>query len=388
MDRQIVHMDLDAFYVSCTLLKMPELAGKPLIIGGTSNRGVVTSASYEARKYGIQAAMPTRVALQRCPNAMVIKGDFDLFTRYSNMVNDIISERAPVHERASIDEFYLDMSGMDRFFGSLQFTNELVHRVQKETGLLMSFGLSVNKTIAKMCTNFAKPHGRLHILHNEVQPFIDPQSIKNLPSLGNVTYKLLRRIRIKIIQTLRQVPADSMQELLGKNGLRLWEKANGIDKTPIIPYTNKKSISTEKTFDKDTQDLKELKALLLAMVEKVAFQLREANLMCSIITIRIRYTNRDTETMQKKMAFTSNDEVMIPYAYELFEKLYQRRMLLRLVGVKLSGMVRGNHQIDLFQDNIKMIRLYQAIDRMKHRFKNPGLIRRATGFSMFDHETV
>ncbi len=388
MDRQIVHMDLDAFYVSCTLLKMPELAGKPLIIGGTSNRGVVTSASYEARKYGIQAAMPTRVALQRCPNAMVIKGDFDLFTRYSNMVNEIISERAPVHERASIDEFYLDMSGMDRFFGSLQFTNELVHRVQKETGLPMSFGLSVNKTIAKMCTNFAKPHGRLHILHNEVQPFIDPQSIKNLPSLGNVTYKLLRRIRIKIIQTLRQVPADSMQELLGKNGLRLWEKANGIDKTPIIPDTNKKSISTEKTFDKDTQDLKELKALLLAMVEKVAFQLREANLMCSIITIRIRYTNRDTETMQKKMAFTSNDEVMIAYAYELFEKLYQRRMLLRLVGVKLSGMVRGNHQIDLFQDNIKMIRLYQAIDRMKHRFKNPGLIRRATGFSMFDHETV
>jgi len=388
MDRQIVHMDLDAFYVSCTLLKMPELAGKPLIIGGTSNRGVVTSASYEARKYGIQAAMPTRVALQRCPNAMVIKGDFDLFTRYSNMVNEIISERAPVHERASIDEFYLDMSGMDRFFGSLQFTNELVHRVQKETGLLMSFGLSVNKTIAKMCTNFAKPHGRLHILHNEVQPFIDPQSIKNLPSLGNVTYKLLRRIRIKIIQTLRQLPADSMQELLGKNGLRLWEKANGIDKTPIIPDTNKKSISTEKTFDKDTQDLKELKALLLAMVEKVAFQLREANLMCSIITIRIRYTNRDTETMQKKMAFTSNDEVMIAYAYELFEKLYQRRMLLRLVGVKLSGMVRGNHQIDLFQDNIKMIRLYQAIDRMKHRFKNPGLIRRATGFSMFDHETV
>ena len=386
MDRQIVHIDLDAFYVNCTLLKMPELAGRPLIIGGISNRGVVTSASYEARKYGIQAAMPTRVALQRCPDAVVIKGDFDLFTQYSNIVNDIISERVPVHERASIDEFYMDMSGMDRFFGSLQFTNELVHRVQKETGLPMSFGLSVNKTIAKMCTNYAKPRGRLQISLNEVQPFIDPQSIRNLPSLGDVTYKLLRRIRIKIIQTLRQVPSDSMQELLGKDGLRLWEKANGIDNTPVIPCTNKKSISTEKTFDKDSQDLKELKALLLAMVEKVAFQLREGNLMCSTITVRIRYTNWDTETMQKKIAFTSSDEVLIPCAYELFEKLYQRRMLLRLIGVKLSGLVRGNQQIDLFQDNIKMIRLYQAMDRMKHRFKNPGLIRRAIGFSMFDHE--
>ena len=386
MDRQIVHMDLDAFYVNCTLLKMPELAGRPLIIGGISNRGVVTSASYEARKYGIQAAMPTRVALQRCPDAVVIKGDFDLFTQYSNIVNDIISERVPVHERASIDEFYMDMSGMDRFFGSLQFTNELVHRVQKETGLPMSFGLSVNKTIAKMCTNYAKPRGRLQISLNEVQPFIDPQSIRNLPSLGDVTYKLLRRIRIKIIQTLRQVPSDSMQELLGKDGLRLWEKANGIDNTPVIPCTNKKSISTEKTFDKDSQDLKELKALLLAMVEKVAFQLREGNLMCSTITVRIRYTNWDTETMQKKIAFTSSDAVLIPCAHELFEKLYQRRMLLRLIGVKLSGLVRGNQQIDLFQDNIKMIRLYQAMDRMKHRFKNPGLIRRAIGFSMFDHE--
>ena len=384
IDRQIVHMDMDAFYVSCTLLKMPELAGRPLIIGGTSNRGVVTSASYEARKYGIQAAMPTRVALQRCPDALVLKGDFDLFTEYSNIVNEIISEKAPVHERASIDEFYIDMSGMDRFFGSLQFTNELVHKVQNETGLPISFGLSINKTVAKMCTNYSKPMGRLHILSKEVQPFLDPQSIRSLPSLGDVTYKFLRRIRIKIIETLRQVPQDSMQELLGKNGIHLWEKANGIDRTPIIPYSNKKSISTERTFVKDTQNLKELKALLLSMVEKVAFQLREGCWMCSTITVRIRYTNRDTETMQKKIAFTASDDVLIPFVFDLFEKLYQRRMLLRLVGVKLSGLVRGNQQIDLFNDNIKTIRLYEAMDRMKHRFKNPGLIRRATGLSSLD----
>ena len=385
MDRQIVHMDLDAFFVSCTLLKMPELIGKPLIIGGTSNRGVVASASYEARRFGVMTAMPTRLALQRCPDAIIIKGDFDLFTAYSNVVNEIIAENAPVHERASINEFYIDMSGMDRFFGSMLFATELTRKVHKETGLPLSFGLSVNKTVAKMCTNYAKPKGSLHIEDKEVQPFLDPQSIKNIPSLGEETYKLLRRISIRIIQTLRQVPAESMQELLGKNGLNLWNKANGIDQNPVIPYTTKKSISTDQTFDKDTQNVHELKALLISMVEKLAFQLRKANLMCSTISIRIRYSNRDTETMQKKIAFTTSDDVLITYAHELFDKLYHRRILLRLIGVKLSGLVEGNQQIDLFHDNIKMIRLYQAMDRMKHRFDNPTLIRRATGLSAYEH---
>lgn len=384
MDRQIVHMDLDAFFVSCTLLKMPELSGKPLIIGGTSNRGVVTSASYEARRYGVKAAMPTRLALQRCPDAIIIKGDFDLFTEYSNIVNEIITEKAPVHERASIDEFYLDMSGMDKFFGSLQFTRELAKSVQKETGLPLSFGLSVNKTVAKMCTNYAKPKGSLIIANNEVQRFLDPQSIRNIPSIGDVTYKLLRRISIKIIQTLRQIPADSMKELLGKNGLNIWKKANGIDKNPVIPYSTKKSISTEQTFDKDTQNVKELKALLIAMVEKLGFQLRKANLMCSTISVRIRYSNRDTETMQRKISFTTSDDVLIKYAHELFDKLYHRRILLRLIGVKVSGLIHGNQQIDIFHDNVKMIRLYQAMDKMKHRFDNPALIRRATGFSAYE----
>jgi DNA polymerase-4 len=384
MDRQIVHMDLDSFFVSCTLLKMPELIGKPLIIGGTSNRGVVASASYEARRFGVMPAMPTRLALQRCPDAIIIKGDFDLFTAYSNVVNEIIAENTPVHERASINEFYIDMSGMDRFFGSMLFATELTRKVHKETGLPLSFGLSVNKTVAKMCTNYAKPKGSLHIEDKEVQPFLDPQSIKNIPSLGEETYKLLRRISIRIIQTLRQVPAESMQELLGKNGLNLWNKANGIDQNPVIPYTTKKSISTDQTFDKDTQNVHELKALLISMVEKLGFQLRKANLMCSTISIRIRYSNRDTETMQKKIAFTTSDDVLITYAHELFDKLYHRRILLRLIGVKLSGLVEGNQQIDLFHDNIKMIKLYQAMDRMKHRFDNPTLIRRATGLSAYE----
>jgi DNA polymerase-4 len=384
MIRQIVHMDMDAFYVSCTLLKMPELAGKPLIIGGTSDRGVVTSASYEARKYGVRAAMPTRLALQRCPDAIVLKGDFELFSEYSDIINEIVTERAPLHERASIDEFYIDMTGMDRFFGSLKFTRELVQKVQNETGLPMSFGLSVNKTVAKMCTNFVKPQGNLCIANHEVQPFLDPQSIKSIPSIGDVTYKLLRRIRIRIIETLRQIPAESMQELLGKNGLKIWKKANGIDQSPVIPYSSRKSVSIERTFDKDTQNIPELKSLLVVMIEKLAFQLRNTNTMCSTIAVRIRYANRDTETMQQKIAYTANDDILIKVASELFDKLYHRRMLLRLVGVKLSGLVPGHHQIDMFRDSIKLLKLYQAMDRMKHRFNNPILIRRATGFSAYE----
>lgn len=380
-DRQIVHMDLDAFYVSCTLLKMPELIGKPVVIGGTSDRGVVVSASYEARKYGVHAPMPTRFAKQLCPDAIFLQGDFDMFTDYSNIVNEIIGEKAPVLERASIDEFYMDVSGMDRFFGCYQFTSEIIKRVKKETGLPMSFGLSVNKTVAKMCTNYSKPNGSLQVPQKEVQPFLDPQSIRRIPYLGEATFRLLRRISIRLIKTLRELPAESMEELLGKNGISLWKKANGIDISPVVPYNDRKSISTERTFDKDTQHIPALKAILISMVEKLCFQMRDANLLCSTVAVRIRYSNRDTETMQAKLPFTSNDNLIIQKVLELFDKLYNRRMLLRLVGVKFSHFVHGNQQIDLFTDTTKMINLYQAMDRMKKRYDNPTMIRRAVGLS-------
>jgi len=384
MKRQIVHLDLDSFYVNCSLLKMPELKGKPLIIGGTSDRGMVASASLEAQKYGVHAGMPTRVALMRCPDAKVLKGDFDLFTQKSEEVNEIISETAPLHERASIEEFYMDMTSLDKWFGSLKFTQELAHKIHHETGLPLSFGFSVNKTVAKMCTHYAKPTGSFIIDEAQVQPFLDPQSIRNLPSIGEVTYKLLRRISIKIIKTLRDVPSEALQELLGKPGHAIWEKANGIDTNPIIPYSEKKSFSTEKTFDKDTQNVFELKALLIAMIEKVGFQIRESHLMCSIINLRIRYSNNDTETIQKRIAFTANDDVLILCAHELFDKLYKRRMLIRLVAVKVSGLVNGNYQIHLFNDNIKQIRLLEAIDKMKHRYDSHSIIRRASGFSAYE----
>ncbi|MFZ9044569.1 MAG: DNA polymerase IV [Cyclobacteriaceae bacterium] len=379
MNRQIVHMDMDAFFVSCTLRKMPKLTGKPLIIGGANSRGIVMSASYEARQYGVHRSMPTRVALQRCPDAVLVKGDFDLFSRYSDTVNEIIAEKAPVHERATLDEFYLDMTGMDRFHSSYTFSKELAHTIYDETGLPLSFGLSINKTVAKICTEHIKPAGHLQIAKQEVQPFLDPQSVRKLPSVGETTYRLLRRMSIKVIGTLRQVPMTALQELFGKPGITIWKKANGIDTTPVTPYQQQKSFSEELTLDQDTQDIRQLKAILVTLVEKVGFQMRKQKQICAKISVRIRYTNFDTETVQRKIPFTSFDHTLALVAKELFDKLYQRRMLIRMIGVKLSDLVQGNHQIDLFHDDFKMIRLTEAMDKLKFRYDDPMIIRKANG---------
>jgi DNA polymerase-4 len=337
------------------------------------------SASYEARQYGVHRSMPTRVALQRCPDAVLVKGDFDLFSRYSDTVNEIIAEKAPVHERATLDEFYLDMTGMDRFHSSYTFSKELAHTIYDETGLPLSFGLSINKTVAKICTEHIKPAGHLQIAKQEVQPFLDPQSVRKLPSVGETTYRLLRRMSIKVIGTLRQVPMTALQELFGKPGITIWKKANGIDTTPVTPYQQQKSFSEELTLDQDTQDIRQLKAILVTLVEKVGFQMRKQKQICAKISVRIRYTNFDTETVQRKIPFTSFDHTLALVAKELFDKLYQRRMLIRMIGVKLSDLVQGNHQIDLFHDDFKMIRLTEAMDKLKFRYDDPMIIRKANG---------
>jgi len=375
--RQITHINLDSFFVNCSLLKFPELRGKPLIIGGDNNRGIVASASEEAEKYGVKKSMPMRVAMQRCPDAIILKGDFDLYTYYSDIVNEILKEKTPLHERAGINEFYLDMSGMDRFHNTSLFTKELINSIKSETGLSTLYGLSVNKTVAKICTTHAKPIGGFEIYQDQVQPFLDPHSIRQLPSVGSKTFKLLRRVRIKYIKHLRSLPSDAMNELLGKQGINIWKKANGIDPSPVVPYSAEKSINKDFTFEQDTQDMQFLKATLLRLVEQVGFKLRKLNQMCGCVSVKIRYTNSDTETMQKRIPYCSNDEVLMEVAFALFKKLYHRRMLIRLMGIKFSHLVQGSHQIDLFNDNTKKIQLYQAMDLLKNRYDNPAIVHRA-----------
>ena len=374
MGRAIVHMDLDTFFVSCERLTDSRLNGIPLIIGG-GERGVVASCSYEARTFGVRSAMPIKMALRLCPQAKVMKGDMELYSRLSHAVTEVIEEKAPVVEKASIDEFYLDITGMDKFYGSYTWTNELAQSITKETGLPISFALSVNKTVSKIATGEGKPKGNLEIPEDMVRPFLNPLSIKKIPMVGDVTFQLLSRIGVRNIQTLSEMPAEVLQQMIGKNGIELWKKANGIDNNPVEPYTERKSISTEHTFSQDTIDLGELKNVLQGMVEKLAFQLRSEEWLTSTVVVKIRYANFDTETKQCKVQYTSADHILIKNVTELFNKLFQRRMRLRLIGIRFSGLVRGTYQINMFDDTEEMLSLYQAMDRMKTRYGFDAVMR-------------
>lgn len=374
MERAIVHMDLDTFFVSCVRLENSQLNGIPIIVGG-GERGVVSSCSYEARYYGVRSAMPIRMAMQLCPQAKVIKGDMELFSNKSHEVTQIIEEKSPLVEKASIDEFYLDITGMDKFYGCYKWTNELSQTITKETGLPISFALSVNKTVSKIATGEGKPKGNLEIVENHVRPFLNPLSIQKIPMVGNVTFQLLSRIGIRTIQTLSEMPVEILQKMIGKNGIELWKKANGIDNTPVEPYTERKSISTEHTFDMDTTDLYMIKSIISGMVEKLSYQLRTEGFLTATVVVKIRYNNFDTETKQVKIPYTSFDHVILKSSIDLFNKLYTRRMRLRLIGIRLTGLVRGTYQINMFEDTTEMLSLYQAIDKIKNRFGADAISR-------------
>jgi DNA polymerase-4 len=373
--RNIVHLDLDTFFVSVERLVRPELVGRPVIIGGTSDRGVVASCSYEARKFGVHSAMPVKLARALCGDAILVRGDMELYSRYSHMVTEIIAERAPLYEKASIDEHYLDVTGMDRFFGILKWTHELRERIMQNTGLPISFGLSVNKTVSKIATGEAKPNGELFVDRAGVQPFLAPLSIRKIPMIGEKTYRLLRSMGVVNIDTLSRIPVDMMERVMGRNGIVIWEKANGIDPTPVYPYHEAKSVSTESTFDQDSIDIVMMKELLIKMVEKIAFELRDKQKLTSCVTIKIRYSNFDTHTLQKQIPYTAFDHQLIPVARDLFDRIYQRRMLIRLIGVRFSGLVSGNPQLNMFDDNLEMINLYQALDRIRRKYGQKSVRR-------------
>ena len=378
MEKTIVHLDLDTFFVSVERLINPALEHLPVIIGGTSDRGVVASCSYEARRFGVHSAMPMRMAKQLCSQAVYIRGDMELYTRYSRLVTDVIADSAPLYEKASVDEHYLDITGMDRFFGSYKWTHELRQRIIKHTGLPISFGLSGNKTVSKIATGQAKPNGELQVLPTQVNTFLDPLPINKIPMVGEVGTRLLRSMGVFNIGTLRQVPPVMIEQVLGKNGIIIWRKANGIDPTPVKPYSEQKSISSEHTYEQDTTDIIMLKQRLSAMVEKIAFEMRTKEQLTGCVTVKIRYANFDTHSLQKHISYTSFDHILLGVAHDLFERLYNRRMLIRLIGVRFSNLVGGSQQLNMFEDTPEMANLYQAMDRIRKRFGKEA-VRRAAG---------
>ena len=366
--RHITHMDLDTFYVSVEYLRNSKLKGKPVLIGGMSDRGVVASCSYEARKFGIHSGMAMRAARRLCSHAVVIKSDFEAYSKYSKLVTEVIKDNVPLFEKSSIDEFYIDLSGMDKFFGCKKFSDELKHKVTKESGLSISYGLASNKLISKVATNEIKPNGQMEIPFGNEKNFLAPLSIMKIPGIGKETgYKLLK-MGVETVSTLSEIPVHMMQNLLGKNGIELHRRSNGIDESPVIPFREQKSISTEQTFDSDTIDLNFLHKQLIRMTESIAYELRSQNRLTGCISVKLRYSDFQTVQMQCSIPYAAADHILIKKAKELFTKLYERRQLIRLIGVRFMDLIPGNYQIDLFNDTQESISLYQAIDSIKKQY--------------------
>ncbi|HRW90581.1 MAG TPA: DNA polymerase IV [Flavobacteriales bacterium] len=374
--RTILHLDLNTFFVSVERLREPKLNGRPVLIGADSDRGVVASCSYEARAFGIRSAMPMKVAKQLCPEAIILRGDSGLYLRKSDEVTEVVRAHVPLFEKSSVDEFYVDLSGTDRFFGSWKLATELRRRIAKETGLPNSIGLSINKTVSKVATGEAKQGlGELQVPLGTEKPFLAPMPIERIPGVGGKTAHLLRSMGVMRIHTLQEVPIDLMQRLLGEHGPVLWRKANGIDDSPVIAWHERKSIGTERTFERDTIDVAKLRGLFTAMTETLAFQLRRGRKLTSCITVKVRYADFNTHTRQQRIPYTACDHLLLPVVHELFTRLYDRRQRVRLIGVRFSHLVGGGHQIDAFTDTEEAMSLYQAMDKVRKRFGDRTVMR-------------
>jgi DNA polymerase-4 len=387
-DRHIAHFDLDAFFVSVEQLRNSKLKGKPILIGGKSDRGVVAACSYEARKFGIHSAMPMKTALRLCSHAIVIKSDFEAYGNYSKLVTEVIKDSVPLFEKSSIDEFYIDLTGMDKFFGCSKFSDGLKTKVLKESGLAVSYGLASNKLISKVATNEVKPNGQIEIAFGNEKNFLAPLSIMKIPGIGKQTgYKLLK-MGVETVKTLSEIPISMMQNLLGKNGIELSRRSNGIDETPVVPYHEQVSISTEQTFQQDTIDMNFLNSELVRMTEKIAFELRQQNKLTGCVAVKLRYSNFETYTKQISIPYTNADHLLLKTAKELFKKLFERRMLIRLVGIRFTDLIPGTYQINLFDDTQQAIKLYQAIDSVKKQYGEKFLIHAAGINEIKSYKTV
>lgn len=367
-ERAILHLDLDAFFVSVEVLRNSALRGKPLLIGGNSARGVVACCSYEARAQGVRSAMPMQMALRLCPEAVVLRGDMEAYSRYSSLITEIVAAESPLFEKASIDEFYLDLTGMDRHFGCWQWSRELRQKIMRESGLPLSLGLSVNKLVSKVGTGEAKPNGARLVEAGTERAFLAPLPVGRLPAVGRVTARKLSLMGVRTVGALSRIPPRLLEREFGQMGPELWRRANGLDDRPVAPYHDPQSMSTERTFQVDTIDPRYLRDQLTGMVTRLAFDLREAGKLTSLIAVKLRYSDYNTFSKQRRIPYTAGDRVLLRHARELLERLFDRRQLVRLVGVRFGGLVHGNPQLDLFDQEQEDERLLAAMDRIRRRF--------------------
>lgn len=368
----IVHMDLDTFFVSVERLLDSSLNNIPVIVGGSSNRGVVSACSYEARKFGVQSGMPIYRAKQLCPEAKIVNSGFSQYGEYSKKVTQIIEESVPLFEKSSIDEFYIDFTGMDKYFGAFKYACNLRQRIIKETGLPISFGMSVNKTVSKIATGEAKPNNQMLIKSGEEKGFLAPLNIAKIPMLGKKTQSVLYQLGYNTISDIQNVPVSTFEKQFGKNGKILWLKANGIDNGKIKPFRERKSISSERTFEQNTQDVAYMRSVINAMVESLSIQLRKLSKYSACVGIKIRYSDFKTVNTQRHIKQSCFDADFSKTALILFNEIYNTSLSVRLIGVKLSEFCDSGLQLNLFENNESQLKLYNVLDeiRAKHGKKS------------------
>jgi DNA polymerase-4 len=375
--RHIAHFDLDAFFVSVELLKAPHLKGKPIIVGGDGQRGIVAACSYEARKFGIQSAMPALTAKRLCPHAVFLKGSHKEYSHYSRIVTQIIADSVPQYEKASIDEFYIDLTGMDKFFGVSQYTRELREKIMRETGLPISYGLSSSKLVSKMATNEAKPNGYLEVPAGKETAFLWPMTVDKIPGVGKQTQEQLHFLGLNTIEQIAKTPVEQLEYHFGKWGARLWEKAHGIDDNPVEQYSEQKSLSHETTFNEDSNDTTFLHSELVKLTEETAYDLREEERLTGCVTVKVRYADFTTVSKQEVIDYTALDNVLLAKVKDLFGKLYRKGEKVRLLGVRFSHLIPMTVQMSLFDDTEEKLELFKTVDQIKNLFGS-GAVMKAT----------
>jgi DNA polymerase-4 len=369
----ILHVDMDAFFVSVELLERPELRGKPVIVGGGSNqRGVVTAASYEARKFGVHSAMPLRTAGRLCPHAVFLDGHHAKYSQWSDRVATILAKFSPIVEMVSIDEAYLDLSGTERLHGPpLAATDKLLRTITRDTGLPCSGGLATTRLVAKVASDQAKPRGLLWVAPGCEARFLAPLSVRKIPGIGEVTERALRALSIESVEQLSAQPLEKLEKVFGQWGTALYRKARGGDSYEFVIDAEPKSISHNHTFGEDTDDTDALGAMLSHLSQKACKRLREAGLATRTLTLTIRYAGFDTYTRSKTLAAPAQLDADI---FAVFQKLFRehrnQRRKIRLLGVSLGGLTHGADQLDLLsaERRAKLEKLTRATDHLRDRF--------------------
>lgn len=366
------HVDMDTFFVSVERLMDPKLHNRPVIVGGSPfQRGVVAGCSREARLYGIHSAMPLRQAYQLCPQAVFLHPHFTHYAQYSERIAEIFIDAAPLVEKASIDEFYLDVSGCERAFRKNLFDwgKEMKRLIMGELGLPLTFGLAANKLVAKVATNVAKSIGDLFVHPGTEAGFLAPQRIRLLPGVGKVMEPELHAMGIRLIGDIARIPERMFVHIYGKHGKSLHEHSRGIDHTPVVPYRKQKSCGAEHTFDEDTLNIPEMLATLQHLAMRVGRDLRRHAFLTDTITLKLRYADFVTQSKTLRCEYTNHDMAIYTIAEKLFRQLWTRRVRVRLLGISTTNFIEDVAQMYLFADeHKKQERLYDAIDVIQQKF--------------------